>query len=104
MKICRICQTYPQVGAGSGVEPHFYYVSKKQVEMGNDVTIIAGGERDEFRVQGGVKVHRLKIKRPFVLRTGFRLIKKMKELAKKNNFDVIHIQNPILFPFFPRDV
>ncbi len=104
MKICRICQTYPKNGAGSGVEPHFYYVSKKQVEMGNEVTVIAGGDKDEFEKKDGVNIYRVKIKKPFVLRTGFRLIEKLEELIKTNNFDVIHIQNPIMIPYFSKDI
>ncbi len=101
MHVCRLTyETFPPFKKiSSGLAPNYYYLSKYQVEMGIENTIIAGGypqypRRDNI---DGINVIRLRnLKLPFTMATApvfnymaWREIQKLKD-----SVDILHVHNP----------
>jgi len=96
MKILRICPSFPEKEVGGGLEPHIYNLSVAQRKLGDEIIVICGGDRNGELVGNGFKIHKFKTERPFLLKTGKRILEKVPEIIKKENPDIIHIHNPIV--------
>ncbi len=104
MKICRICPSFPDNEEGTGVEIHLYNLTKEQIKLGVDISIVTAGNKQEQKIINGAKVYRIKRKSPFQLTSGFDLLKTAERLHTKENFDVLQIHNPLVLPFFPKKI
>ncbi len=96
MKILRICPSFPEKDIGGGLEPHIYNLSVAQKSLGNEIAVICGGNKDEELPANGFRIYKFKAERPFLLKTGKRILENLPEIIRKEKPDIIHIHNPIL--------
>ena len=85
--IFRITKDYPDKGVSSyGLQPVFYYLSKEQAKLGNDVHVItrrASGQHD-IETNEGVTIHR--VGDPF----NFGALTALKSMLDRTKSQVIH--------------
>lgn len=99
MKICRVCQSFPRKGetTNDGIAINVLFLSRQQAKN-NKVVVLTAGEKEEKETYDNIEIYRIKKKKPFVLRTGPNLLKKLEKLNDQYKFDIIHVHNPIFIP------
>lgn len=107
MNICRMARYFPSY-ISHGWIVSAYYLSKAQVDLGHKIILLSGekGIFPEYEKLENFEVYRVfsTMPRPFHLKTiayNFSAIKKLKELDKKYNFDLIHghDKDPFIYGF-----
>ncbi len=87
MRICRLTWLFPrQNELTHGLGPNFYYLSKEQAKLGNDVHVISstGPSDPAYEEVDTVKVHRVTF--PYNVNAP----RKLEEIHKDSSVDVVH--------------
>ena len=87
----------------AGVGYYAYNLSKKLIEMGNDVTVITRGSWKKVKIEcfNGIKVYRVRflpLPPVHVKIHGYFLNKFFSKTFDENNFDIIHYHSPLVPP------
>lgn len=85
----------------AGVGHYVYGLSKKLIELGNDVTVITRGSLKKVKIEDfyGIKVHRVRFHPlpPIHVKIhGFFLNQFFSNTLEKNEFDIIHYHSPLV--------
>ena len=101
LNICMIAPEFPPNCAGIGY--YVYNLSKKLLELGNDVTVISRGSWKKVKIEcfNNIKVHRVRflpLPPIHVKIHGYFLNKFFSNTLIKNDFDIIHYHSPLVPP------
>ena len=96
MKLLRICSSFPDRKIGGGLEPHVYNLTIAQKKLGYEINVLCGGNQDEEKVVNGIRIKRLRLEKPFLLKTGKKIIQEAKQYIREGKADIIHLHNPII--------
>lgn len=99
LNICMVTPEFPPNCAGVGY--YAYNLSKKLIELGNDVTVITRRFWKKVKIESfdGIKVHRVRffpLPPIHVKIHGYFLNKFFSNTIEKNDFDIIHYHSPLV--------
>ena len=100
LNVCFVTPEYFPISGGTGA--YVYYLSHNLQKLGYNVHVVARNKQDSEKTVNGIKVHYIKgvgnaLTRYW--RFARSASKKLKELNKQNNFDIIHANLPLVPSF-----